>query len=178
MIINTSSTKILPKMDALIVEICQEKKSSRSDFFLQAVLKALHFPYTGSQGVARMDFKRAGVGKSMFVKPRYRTIGARISPEIKAEIRVICKRYTITESQFYRWALEMEIVCCRQQRTAKKIVAKKFEHRIVVIPRLRNPVHEFIDKLQKDSMDNFRKAHQISQFFGLTLALLAGNARK
>ena len=106
-------------------------------------------------------------------------IGARLSLELKVWVQGICKQYSITESQYYRWALDAEIIRYNESRNAKLkgIGNRKFTKRLFE-PLHRSPMQEVIEGCQKKTLESYQTAALFGNLTGLLLAFCFGNTKQ
>ncbi|MEI6190676.1 MAG: hypothetical protein WCP61_09675 [Chitinophagia bacterium] len=170
--ITTSSVKIRISQYDEIITICLNKGIRKSDFFINAIKKAIKIPYTGHLGVEKLRFQPFG-GPQKEGLPSYHMIGARISAELKTQVLVICKQYSITESQFYRWAMDKAILHHHNVRKTQlqpifmpKVIKKSLR------PLIMSPVQQAIEECQKNALETYQTAHAFGNIAGLLLAFV------
>jgi len=179
--INASSVKIALKLSDVIVNICRNQGINKSDFLTQSVKNAIQRPYTGPLKMEKLVFEpaKSKKRKQSSAKDLYRMIGARLSLELKVRVLEICKLYSITESQYYRWALDAEIFRYNESRKAKLkgIGNRKFTKRLFE-PLHRSPMQEVIEGCQKKTLESYQTAALFGNLTGLLLAFSFGNTKQ
>ncbi|MEI6596192.1 MAG: hypothetical protein WCO28_11565 [Bacteroidota bacterium] len=178
---STSSVKIQIAQNEKISGICMEQGIHRSDFFINALIKAIKMPYTGHVGMEKLRFQPFGRNKKELHldKPRYRLIGARLCLKLKTQVLVICKLYSISESQFYRWALDLEILQYRKTRNAPlKPILMPVVPKKLLQPYPKSEVQLFLEESQRNAFETYKTAKVIGNLAGLISALVAGSPKQ
>jgi len=176
-----AAVKIQIAQDEKISGICMEQGIHRSDFFIRALTKAIKMPYTGHVGMEKLRFQPFGGNKKEVHsdKPRYRFIGARLCLKLKTQVLVICRLYSISESQFYRWALDLEILQYRKTRNAPlKPILIPLVPKKLLQPYPKSTVQLFIEESQRNTPETYKTANIIGNLFGLILALSSGSKKQ
>ena len=171
----TAAVKILESKALEIKQLCQNRGISHSEFFRQTVEKAVNRPYNGPRGITKCLFSQKIGGKNGLLQKRRKTvmIGARITPELKAKVLGICERYKLTESTFYRSAIDELLSEAKKTREHKLVTTPLLgKYRINESAKLSHVVIS-INNMQQNHLKTRWETEMLCTAAGLFLALFA-----